>query len=181
MLSESQNWIREHNPDAEVQVTAKTTIPARSPSLHPTYSSRGKKTVRSSSAIHFSTTTLPANNSTIYWLIHPLASIGKPSRRNSYVSQVPRLCRQASPCERWGAIVLALHDGRISRWSLSKDKKHGSRCAIVFNGSPLFTGGAGSGESEIRRWIIENDRLEAIIALPEHKCSTTRESELSFG
>jgi type I restriction enzyme M protein len=43
----------------------------------------------------------------------------------------------------------------------------GSRLAIVFNGSPLFTGDAGSGESEIRRWIIENDWLEAIVALPE--------------
>jgi type I restriction enzyme M protein len=43
----------------------------------------------------------------------------------------------------------------------------GSRIGIVFNGSPLFTGDASSGESEIRRWIIENDWLEAIVALPE--------------
>lgn len=43
----------------------------------------------------------------------------------------------------------------------------GTRVAIVHNGSPLFTGGAGSGESNIRRWIIENDWLEAIVALPE--------------
>ncbi|WP_166984735.1 type I restriction-modification system subunit M [Canibacter zhoujuaniae] len=43
----------------------------------------------------------------------------------------------------------------------------GTRIAIVFNGSPLFTGGAGGGESEIRRWILENDWLEAIIALPD--------------
>ncbi|QOR35758.1 SAM-dependent DNA methyltransferase [Clostridium sp. 'deep sea'] len=42
----------------------------------------------------------------------------------------------------------------------------GSRMAIIFNGSPLFTGDAGSGESEIRRWLIENDLLEGIIALP---------------
>jgi type I restriction enzyme M protein len=48
-----------------------------------------------------------------------------------------------------------------------KDDGTGSRLAIVFNGSPLFTGSAGSGESEIRRWIIENDWLEAIIALPD--------------
>jgi len=48
-----------------------------------------------------------------------------------------------------------------------EEQKYGSRLAIVFSGSPLFTGGAGSGESEIRRWIIENDWLEAIIALPE--------------
>ena len=45
--------------------------------------------------------------------------------------------------------------------------QHGSRLSIVFSGSPLFTGGAGSGEGDIRRWIIENDWLEAIIALPE--------------
>lgn len=46
-------------------------------------------------------------------------------------------------------------------------KEGGSRIGIVFNGSPLFTGDAGSGESEIRRWIIENDWLEAVVALPE--------------
>ncbi len=43
----------------------------------------------------------------------------------------------------------------------------GSRVAIIMNGSPLFTGDAGSGESEIRRFILENDLLEALIALPE--------------
>ena len=53
---------------------------------------------------------------------------------------------------------------------LSKMKpasKGGSRIAIVFNGSPLFTGAAGSGPSEIRRWIIESDWLEAVVALPD--------------
>jgi type I restriction enzyme M protein len=49
-----------------------------------------------------------------------------------------------------------------------QQKQFGSRLAIVFNGSPLFTGGAGSGESEIRKWLIEEtDMLEAIVALPE--------------
>ena len=43
----------------------------------------------------------------------------------------------------------------------------GSRVAIIVNGSPLFTGDAGSGESEIPRWILENDWLEALVALPE--------------
>jgi type I restriction enzyme M protein len=47
------------------------------------------------------------------------------------------------------------------------EHKHGSRLAIVFSGSPLFTGGAGSGEGDTRKWLIENDWLEAIIALPE--------------
>ena len=53
----------------------------------------------------------------------------------------------------------------ISKMNPVEDK--GARLAIVFNGSPLFTGAAGSGESEIRRWILENDWLEAIVALPD--------------
>ncbi len=50
---------------------------------------------------------------------------------------------------------------------ISKMEPTGSRIGIVFNGSPLFTGDAGSGESEIRKWIIENDWLEAIVAMPD--------------
>lgn len=50
---------------------------------------------------------------------------------------------------------------------MQEPEKGGGRVAIVMNGSPLFTGDAGSGESEIRRWILENDWLEAIAALPE--------------
>jgi len=46
-------------------------------------------------------------------------------------------------------------------------KEGGSRIAIVFNGSPPFTGDAASGESEIRRWILENDWREAIVAMPD--------------
>ena len=48
-----------------------------------------------------------------------------------------------------------------------KMENSGSRIGIVFNGSPLFTGDAGSGESEIRKWIIENDWLECIVSLPD--------------
>ena len=50
---------------------------------------------------------------------------------------------------------------------ISKMERKGSRIGIVFNGSPLFTGDAGSGESEIRKWIIENDWLECIVAVPD--------------
>ena len=49
---------------------------------------------------------------------------------------------------------------------VSKMEAKGSRIAIIFNGSPLFTGDAGSGESNIRKWIIENDMLEAVVAMP---------------
>jgi len=50
---------------------------------------------------------------------------------------------------------------------IHKMETSGSRIGIVFNGSPLFTGDAGSGESEIRKWIIENDWLECIVSLPD--------------
>ena len=50
---------------------------------------------------------------------------------------------------------------------MNEPAQGGSRVAVIMNGSPLFTGDAGSGESEIRRWILEHDLLEALIALPE--------------
>jgi type I restriction enzyme M protein len=73
---------------------------------------------------------------------------------------------------RFGAGLPRINDGSFLflQHMISKMKppsEGGTRIAIVFNGSPLFTGAAGSGESEIRRWIIENDWLEAVVALPE--------------
>jgi type I restriction enzyme M protein len=73
---------------------------------------------------------------------------------------------------RFGAGLPRISDGSllflqhmISKWKPVENG--GSRMAIIFNGSPLFSGGPGSGESEIRRWVIENDWLEAIIGLPD--------------
>jgi type I restriction enzyme M protein len=72
---------------------------------------------------------------------------------------------------RFGAGTPRISDGQMLflQHMISKMRRDdlGSRIAIVMNGSPLFTGDAGSGESEIRRWILENDWLDAIIALPE--------------
>ena len=76
---------------------------------------------------------------------------------------------------RFGAGLPRIDDGSLLflQHMLSKmqtvdgDNPGGSRIAIVFNGSPLFTGDAGGGESSIRQWIIENDWLEAIVALPD--------------
>lgn len=72
---------------------------------------------------------------------------------------------------RFGAGTPRVSDGSLlflqHMISKMKQKEQGSRIGIVFNGSPLFTGTAGSGESDIRKWIIENDMLEAIIALPD--------------
>lgn len=77
---------------------------------------------------------------------------------------------------RFGAGLPRVNDGSLLflQHMISKfepvepdNQKYGSRLGIVFSGSPLFTGGAGSGESDIRKWILENDWLEAIVALPE--------------
>jgi type I restriction enzyme M protein len=73
---------------------------------------------------------------------------------------------------RFGAGTPRISDGQLlflqHMLGRTKDPREGgSRVAIVMNGSPLFTGDAGSGESEIRRWILENDWLEAIVGLPE--------------
>jgi len=73
---------------------------------------------------------------------------------------------------RFGAGLPRISDGQLlflqhclARMNDPKEAK--SHIGIIMNGSPLFTGGAGSGESEIRRWIFENDWLEAIVALPQ--------------
>ena len=78
---------------------------------------------------------------------------------------------------RFGAGVPAINDGSLLFLQHMMSKMHpyeerdedqpGSKIAIVFNGSPLFSGDAGSGPSNIRRWIIENDWLDAIVALPD--------------
>jgi len=77
---------------------------------------------------------------------------------------------------RFGAGLPRINDGSLLflqhmiskiKPASSADRSGGTRIGIVFNGSPLFTGAAESGESNIRKWIIENDWLEAVIALPD--------------
>jgi len=71
---------------------------------------------------------------------------------------------------RFGAGLPRINDGQLLflQHMISKMKvKEKSRIAVITNGSPLFTGDAGSGESDVRKWIIENDLIEAIIALPK--------------
>ncbi|MBO2611590.1 N-6 DNA methylase [Shewanella algae] len=63
-----------------------------------------------------------------------------------------------------GSLLFLMH--LISKMKPVSDNSPGSRIGIILNGSPLFTGGAGSGESEIRRYILERDLLDAIVALP---------------
>ena len=107
-----------------------------------------------------------------YFLTNPPFGVDWKRQKNEIKREHDRLGFEG----RFGAGLPRVNDGSLLFLQHMWDKrepvrptehKHGSRLAIVFSGSPLFTGGAGSGESDIRKWIIENDWLEAIIALPE--------------
>ena len=75
----------------------------------------------------------------------------------------------ANPAGRFYAGLPATSDGQLLflQHMISKMERNGSKIAVVTNGSPLFTGNAGGGESDIRKWIIESDWLDCIIALPK--------------
>lgn len=172
MLAESQNWIREHNENAIVKVFGQD------------YNSRSYAVAASDllikghkdSRIELGNTLTKAPFADIdgfdYLLANPpfgvdwkaeQKEISKWKDFHGYEGKLPRVND--------GALLFLLYMlSKRQDYRPSPDpqkNKRGTRIAIVFNGSPLFTGGAGSGESDIRRWIIENDWLEAIVALPE--------------
>ena len=87
---------------------------------------------------------------------------GRPSRKST--SAAPPVA-SAPDCR--ASVTVSSFSSQHMLSHMHKVEEGGSRVAIIMNGSPLFTGDAGSGPSEIRRWILENDWLEALIALPE--------------
>ena len=107
-----------------------------------------------------------------YFLTNPPFGVDWKRQKNDIQNEHDKLGFEG----RFGAGLSRVNDGSLLFLQHMWDKrepvrpaehKHGSRLALVFSGSPLFAGGAGSGESNIRKWIIEKDWLEAIIALPE--------------
>jgi type I restriction enzyme M protein len=96
--------------------------------------------------------------------------IANPPYGVSWKSEVDEIKEEAKdPDGRFSAGTPRTSDGSLLflQHMISKMNPEGSRIGVVFNGSPLFTGDAGSGESEIRKWIIENDMLECIVSLPD--------------
>ena len=107
-----------------------------------------------------------------YFLTNPPFGVDWKKQRNEVRNEHDRLgfagrFGAGLPRVNDGSMLFLQHMVRKFEPLRPDEHKHGSRLAIVFSGSPLFTGGAGSGESDIRKWIIENDWLETIIALPE--------------
>ena len=96
--------------------------------------------------------------------------IANPPYGVSWKSEADEIKEEAKePDGRFAAGTPRTSDGSLLflQHMISKMNPEGSRVGVVFNGSPLFTGDAGSGESEIRKWIIENDWLECIVSLPD--------------
>ncbi len=175
MLAEAQNYLREHHPAARLFVYGQD------------YNKRAFATAASDMLIKQvdhngggdnirfgdSFTEDQFEGETFdYFLTNPPFGVDWKKQKN----EIQREHEKLGFAGRFGAGLPRVNDGSLLflQHMISKfepvrpaERKHGSRLAIVFSGSPLFTGGAGSGESNIRRWIIENDWLEAIIALPE--------------
>ena len=175
MLAEAQNYLREHHQDARLYAygqdyNKRAYATAASDMLIKQVDHNG-----SDSNIRFgdSLTEDKFEGETFdYFLTNPPFGVDWKKQRNEIKRQHDTLGMDG----RFGAGLPRVSDGSLLFLQHMIDKfeplnpgerQHGSRLAIVFSGSPLFIGGAGSGESNIRRWIIESDLLEAVIALPE--------------
>lgn len=168
MLAESQNWIRAHNEQATVKVYGQDYNPRSYAVAASDLLIKG----HSDSRIEYGNTLTNDQFDGMrfdYLLANPPFGVDWKAEKKEidrwpnfrgYSGKLPRVND--------GALLFLIHMiAKFQPWEKGIREKPGSRIAIVFNGSPLFTGGAGSGESDIRRWIIENDWLEAIVALPE--------------
>lgn len=171
MLAEAQKYLSEYHKQAELWVFGQDFNPRAYAIAASDLLIKGHKNSR----IEFGDSLLNdkfADETFDYFLANPPFGVDWKKQR----SEVLREHEKRGFAGRFGAGLPRVNDGALLflQHMVSKfedvdppKKKYGSRLAIVFNGSPLFTGGAGSGESDIRRWVIENDWLEAIVALPE--------------
>ncbi|MEK6299850.1 MAG: class I SAM-dependent DNA methyltransferase [Acidobacteriota bacterium] len=175
MLAEAQNYLRDHHPEARLYVFGQDynkrafATAASDMLMKQVDHNGGGDNVRFGDSFtedHFPDDTFD------YLLTNPPFGV---DWKKQY-REIEDEHKKRGFAGRFGAGLPRVNDGSllflqhmISKFEpvLPKQQKHGSRLAIVFSGSPLFTGGAGSGESDIRKWIIENDWLEAVIALPE--------------
>lgn len=172
MLAEAQNWIRTHNESAIVKVFGQDYNPRSYAVAASDLLIKGHK----DSQIEFGNTLTEPPFDNVDGFDYLLAN---PPFGVDWKAEQKEINRWKDFCGYTGKLP-RVNDGAFLFliYMLSKQQpfapskrvqmdNRGTRIAIVFNGSPLFTGGAGSGESDIRRWIIENDWLEAIVALPE--------------
>lgn len=169
MLAEGQSWIRGHNDQATVKVFGQDYNPRSYAVAASDLLIKGHRDSRIEYGNTLTDDQFTAIRSFDYLIANPPFGVDWKGEKkqidrwpdfHGYDGKLPRVND--------GALLFLLYMlGKFAPYEAGNKDKTGSRAAIVFNGSPLFTGGAGSGESDIRRWIIEQDLLEAIIALPE--------------
>jgi type I restriction enzyme M protein len=176
MLAEAQNWIREHNENAIVQVFGQDYNPRSFAVAASDLLIKGHKNSRITKGNTLTEPPFPDIDGFDYMLANPPFGVDWKAEQKQIAGkkgEVAKFCGYEGKLPRVndGALLFLLYMlSKRQDYAPSPDpqkNKRGTRIAVVFNGSPLFTGGAGSGESDIRRWVIENDWLEAIIALPE--------------
>jgi type I restriction enzyme M protein len=167
MLSVSEDYLRELNPDARLEVFGQDYNDQAYAICGSDMMIKGQ----SLDNIHFGdsfTDDHMSGKTFDYMLANPPFGVEWKPEENS----IKKEYEEQGFGGRFGAGLPRINDGSFlflqHMISKMKDPKDGgTRLAIVFNGSPLFTGGAGSGESSIRQWIIENDWLEGIVAMPD--------------
>ena len=166
MLSAAEDYLREHNPDMRLTVFGQELNDESYSICKADMMIKGQDPNRIASGNSFSQDAFPQEKFD-YMLSNPPFGVDWKK-----IQDVVRNEHERKGCGgRFGPGLPRVSDGSLLflLHLLSKMRpsgEGGSRIGIVLNGSPLFTGDAGSGESEIRRWILENDWLEAIIAMP---------------
>ncbi|WFF41997.1 SAM-dependent DNA methyltransferase [Salinicola endophyticus] len=168
MLAEAQNWIRAHNEEATVKVFGQDYNPRSYAVAASDLLIKGHKDGEVVLGNTLTDDPFPDQHFD-YLLANPPFGVDWKAEKK-VIDRWPNFCGYSGKLPRIndGALLFLLYMmSKFQDYKSGDRNKPGSRTAIVFNGSPLFTGGAGSGESEIRRWIIESDQLEAIVALPE--------------
>jgi type I restriction enzyme M protein len=164
MLSVAQDWVREHNPQARLEVFGQELNDESYAICKADMLLKGQNPENIARGNSFSEDG-HAGRTFDYMLSNPPFGVDWKKVQKTVEDEHKKL----GFAGRFGAGTPRINDGSLLflQHMISKMKREGSRLAIVFNGSPLFSGDAGSGESEIRRWILENDWLEAIVALPD--------------
>ncbi len=167
MLSVAEDYVRELNPDAQLEVFGQDYNAQANAICGSDMMIKGQNIDHIAYGDSFTDDHFPRHKFDYMLANPPFGVEWKPEQ-----DAIKREHENQGFGGRFGAGLPRINDGSLLflQHMISKMKDRadgGTRLAIVFNGSPLFTGGAGSGESEIRRWIIENDWLEAIVALPD--------------
>ena len=166
MLSVAEEYLRELNPDADLRVFGQELNPESYAICNSDMLIKGQNTEHIKFGNSFTRDGLKEEKFD-YMLSNPPFGV----EWKKIKDEITKEYEQLGFSGRFGAGLPRISDGSFlflqHMISKMRPEDGGARLGIVFNGSPLFSGGAGSGESEIRKWIIEHDMLEAIVALPD--------------